>query len=113
MARALVIIDIQNDYFPGGRSELVGADAAAARAAEVLASFRERGEQVVHVQHVWDAADAEFFAPGTPGVEINRAVAPVGRRAPSSRRRSPTASCRPTSSGGCATPARTSSCCAG
>ena len=76
MARALVIIDIQNDYFPGGRSELVGADAAAARAADVLAGFRERGEQVVHLQHVWDAPDAEFFAPGTPGVDINDAVAP-------------------------------------
>ena len=73
-----MIIDIQNDYFSGGRSELVGADAAAARAAEVIAGFRERGERVVHLQHVWDAPDAEFFAPGTPGVEINPAVAPVG-----------------------------------
>jgi nicotinamidase-related amidase len=78
VARPLVIIDIQNDYFPGGRSELVGADAAAERAAEVLAGFRERGEQVVHLQHVWDAPDAEFFAPGTSGVEINDAVAPAG-----------------------------------
>ena len=73
-----MIIDIQNDYFSGGRSELVGADAAAARAAEVIAGFRDRGERVVHLQHVWDAPDAEFFAPGTPGVEINPAVAPVG-----------------------------------
>ena len=81
MARALVIIDIQNDYFPGGRSELVGAGGAADRAAEVLAGFRERGEQVVHVQHVWDAADAEFFAPGTQGVEINPVVAPDGGEA--------------------------------
>jgi len=77
MARTLVIIDIQNDYFPGGRSELVGAEAAAERAAEVLAGFRGRGEQVVHLQHVWDAPDAEFFAPGTPGVEINPAVEPA------------------------------------
>jgi nicotinamidase-related amidase len=81
VTRALVIIDIQNDYFPGGRNELVGADDAAARAAEVLAGFRERGEQVVHLQHVWDAPDAEFFAPGTPGVEINPAVAPAGDEA--------------------------------
>ena len=73
-----MLIDSQNDYVSGGRSELVGADAAAARAAEVIAGFRERGERVVHLQHVWDAPDAEFFAPGTPGVEINPAVAPVG-----------------------------------
>ena len=76
-----MIIDIQNDYFSGGRSELVGADAAAARAAEVLAGFRERGERVVHLQHVWDAPDAEFFAPGTSGVEINPVVAPAGDEA--------------------------------
>ena len=76
-----MIIDIQNDYFPGGRSELVGADDAAARAAEVLAGFRERGERVVHLQHVWDAPDAEFFAPGTSGVEINPVVAPAGDEA--------------------------------
>jgi nicotinamidase-related amidase len=77
VARALVIIDIQNDYFPNGRSELVGAEVAAARAASVLAGFRERGDQVIHLQHVWDAPDAEFFAPGTPGVEINPTVAPA------------------------------------
>ena len=27
MTAALVLIDLQNDYFPGGRMELVGADA--------------------------------------------------------------------------------------
>ena len=29
---ALLIIDIQNDYFPGGAMELEGADAAGAKA---------------------------------------------------------------------------------
>jgi nicotinamidase-related amidase len=76
MPRALVIIDIQKDYFPGGRMELVGADAAAGRAAELLAAFRESGELVFHVQHVWDERDAPFFAPGTEGVEIHASVAP-------------------------------------
>jgi nicotinamidase-related amidase len=76
MPRALVIIDIQKDYFPGGRMELVGADAAAGRAAELLAAFRESGEPVFHVQHVWDEPDAPFFAPGSEGVEIHPSVAP-------------------------------------
>lgn len=30
-----------------------------------------------HVQHVWDEADAPFMRPGTPGIEINAAVAPA------------------------------------
>ncbi|GAA2452393.1 cysteine hydrolase family protein [Agromyces soli] len=76
MTRTLLIIDIQQDYFPGGRHPLVGPEAAAERAAEVLAAWRERGEPVVHIQHVWDAPDAAFFQPGTPGVEIHPSVAP-------------------------------------
>jgi nicotinamidase-related amidase len=77
MARALLIIDIQNDYFPGGAYPLVGPEPAAEAAASVLAAFRDRGEPVIHMQHVWDAPDAAFFKPGTPGVEIHSAVAPA------------------------------------
>jgi nicotinamidase-related amidase len=76
MARALVIIDIQNDYFPGGAYPLVEPEAAAANAATILERFRDSGEPIVHVQHVWDAPDATFMRPGTEGVEINAAVAP-------------------------------------
>lgn len=78
MTRLLLLIDIQRDYFPGGRHPLVGADAAADAAARLLAAFRTTGERVVHVQHLSDDADASFFAPGTPGVEIDRRVAPDG-----------------------------------
>ena len=77
MTRALVIIDIQNDYFPNGRHELVGPEAAAANAARLLAAQRAAGGPVFHVQHVWEGEDAEFFAPGTPGVEIHESVRPL------------------------------------
>ena len=63
MNTALLIIDIQNDYFPGGAMELFGADAAAERAASVLAAFRAKGLPVVHVQFGL-ACDAAF--PFTP-----------------------------------------------
>ena len=76
MPRALVIIDIQKDYFPGGRMELVGSEAAAARAQELLSAFRDNGEPVFHVQHVWDSEDAPFFAPDTEGVEIHPTLLP-------------------------------------
>ena len=77
MARALLIIDIQRDYFPGGAYPLVGPEAAAEAARRVLERFRERGEPVLHLQHVWDAPDATFMRPGTPGVEIHPLVAPA------------------------------------
>jgi nicotinamidase-related amidase len=76
MARGLVIVDIQNDYFPGGANALAGPEAAAAQAARLLARFRDSGEPLVHMQHVWDAPDAAFMAPGTAGVEIHESVAP-------------------------------------
>ncbi|MCC2033674.1 cysteine hydrolase family protein [Microbacterium allomyrinae] len=78
MTRLLLLIDIQRDYFPGGRHPLVDSDAAADAAGRLLAGFRTAGERVVHVQHVWDGPDAAFFAPGTPGVEFDPRVAPDG-----------------------------------
>jgi nicotinamidase-related amidase len=77
MSRALVIVDIQNDYFPGGAHPLVGPEAAAANAQQLLEAFRESGEPLFHVQHVWDAPDASFMRPGTPGIDIHESVAPA------------------------------------
>src|SRR3954464_13032970 len=77
VARGLLIIDIQNDYFPGGAMPLVGPENAAAMASAVLERFRRDGEPVVHVQHIWDEQNATFMRPGTAGVEIHPSVAPI------------------------------------
>ena len=77
MSRVLLIIDIQNDYFPGGAYPLVGADKAVMAAASIVDDFRRSGEPVVHVQHVWDEPEASFMRPRTPGVEIHEAVRPL------------------------------------
>ena len=77
MSRALVVVDIQNDYFPGGAFPLAEPDAAASAARMVIEAFRGAGEPIAHLQHVWDAPDAEFMRPGTHGVEIHPAVAPA------------------------------------
>ena len=77
MARGLLVIDIQRDYFPGGAFPLVDPEAAAAAARTVLDAFRSAGDPVVHLRHVWDSPEATFMRPGTPGVEIHPTVAPV------------------------------------
>ncbi|MCZ0962516.1 cysteine hydrolase family protein [Paracoccus benzoatiresistens] len=74
--RAVVVIDIQNDYFPNGKYELVGIEKAAANAARVIEAAREKGDQVIHVQHIFPSQDAPFFTPGSEGTEINTVVAP-------------------------------------
>lgn len=76
MNQALLLIDIQNDYFPGGAMELVGSPAAATEAARLLRSFREQDRPIVHIQHVSSRPGATFFLPETPGVEIHESVAP-------------------------------------
>jgi nicotinamidase-related amidase len=77
MTKALLIIDIQNDYFAGGAMELVGPYAAAHNAARILASFREQGMPVIHVQHHALSPTSTFFIPGTHGVKIHESVAPI------------------------------------
>lgn len=74
--RALIVVDIQNDYFPGGRWPLVGVEAAADNAAAVLAAARAAGDLVVFIRHEFpDAETAPFFAPGSEGAAIHPKVA--------------------------------------
>jgi len=72
---ALLIIDIQNDYFPGGKYPLVNPLEAAQKAYMILQCFRERGGYHVHIQHVSRKPDATFFIPGERGTDIHDSVA--------------------------------------
>lgn len=74
---ALLIIDIQNDYFPGGAMTLEGADDAGNNAAKLLAVFRAKHLPVFHMQHLSVRPGATFFIPDTPGAEIHPCVAPA------------------------------------
>jgi nicotinamidase-related amidase len=76
MADALVVIDIQNEYFEGGAIPLPDADGAAGRAAEAIAAARGAGVPVFHVRHEEPESD-EYFIPGSKGAETNAAVAPA------------------------------------
>jgi len=49
---ALIVIDIQAFYFPGGKVPLVDPEAAAENAAKLIAAFRAAGRPVIHVQHL-------------------------------------------------------------
>ena len=71
MKTALLLIDIQNDYFPGGKTELVGPVEAAQKASELLQCFRDHTMPTVHIQHVSLDPDATFFLPGDRGTDIN------------------------------------------
>ena len=79
MNRALVIVDIQRDYFPGGKMPLHEPEAAAEKAGQILEAFRASGEPVFHVQHL-SPAGGGFLEEGTDGAEIMAPVTPQRRR---------------------------------
>jgi nicotinamidase-related amidase len=76
MSTALVLVDIQNDYFPGGKMTLVNIERAADNAARLLEHFRRTGQPTFHIQHTWEDASAPFFVAGTHGAGIHERVAP-------------------------------------
>jgi len=63
---ALLLIDIQDFYFPGGALPLENPEAAGINAGLLLQDFRSRGELVVHVRHEFE-----------PGGSIHDFVSPV------------------------------------
>ena len=76
MKSCLILVDFQNDYFPGGRMELVGSEAAAAQAQLLLHSCRKEQRPVIHIQHLSVQPGATFFLPETEGAKINQLVTP-------------------------------------
>jgi nicotinamidase-related amidase len=71
--RALIVIDIQNDYFPDGKFPLWNAEVTLEKTEQAITRARAAGMPVVLIQHVADASKgiAPFFNAGTPGVAIH------------------------------------------
>jgi nicotinamidase-related amidase len=73
----LLMIDVQREYFTReGPLWIPDGEAVLERLAGLLEDVRERGVDVVHVQHHEDAS-SEIFATGTPAVETMPEVAPA------------------------------------
>ncbi len=77
MTTALVIVDIQNDYFPDGKLPLVGPIAAAQQAVRLLDHFRQTQRPIIHIQHIAVRPGATFFLPGTSGADFHPNVQPL------------------------------------
>lgn len=75
--RAIIVVDIQNEYFPGGKLQLEGIEKAAANAARVIEHARSAKDLVIYVQHESADPAIPFFTPGTPEVAIHSMVAPL------------------------------------
>ncbi len=75
--QALLVIDIQNDYFDGGASPLVGSHEASLNAQKLLTAFRKDSQPIIFIQHISTYDGATFFIPNTEGVKIHQNVKPM------------------------------------
>ncbi|MDN3594473.1 cysteine hydrolase family protein [Zunongwangia endophytica] len=77
MDTALILIDIQNDYFENGKMELSQPEEASLNVKKILEEFRKEKLPIIHIQHESLRSDASFFVPKTEGVEIHENVKPI------------------------------------
>ena len=75
--RAIVVVDLQNEYLPAGKLALSGIDEALNNAARVIAHARSEGDTVINIRHESTDPEAPFFTPGSDGVQIHESVAPA------------------------------------
>mgnify|MGYP002632363016 CR=1 FL=1 len=73
---ALLLIDIQNDYFSGGKFPLNGMEIAAKQAAMLLSKFRETNSALIHVRHENPTDEAPFFTQNSVGAQHHPTAAP-------------------------------------
>lgn len=76
MKKALIIIDVQKEYFENGALELVNPIPASENVKKILEHFRKENDTIVHVQHI-SGEGVPFFVAGTTGVEIHENVKPL------------------------------------
>ena len=76
MKEALLIIDVQNDYFPGGANELSHPLDAEKRIQRLITESRLCGRPVIYIQHFNPLGDT-FFLEGTFGAEISDRIRPA------------------------------------
>ena len=84
MGKALLIIDLQNDYFQGGHYPLWNADGTLEHIESAIASARAKDIPIVHIQHVADPAlgPVPFFNADTEGVRIHPRILAAAPDAP-------------------------------
>ena len=70
MKKALVIIDMQNDYFAGGKMALVGIDETMENTMQLIEYAKEQEYEIFFIQHISTREGATFFLPNSEGVKL-------------------------------------------
>lgn len=84
MNKALLLVDIQNDYFPGGAFPLWNTEATLQHIEQAIKLAQDKGVHLIHIQHVASPRPgaAPFFTQGTEGVNIHPRILAAAPQAP-------------------------------
>jgi nicotinamidase-related amidase len=84
MRQALIVIDIQNDYFPTGNFPLWNADKTLTHIELAIAHAINNKVDIIHVQHIAnpDNGISPFFNEGSEGVKIHPRIVAAAPDAP-------------------------------
>ena len=84
MSKALLVIDLQNDYFPEGKFPLWNTEEVVANIEQAIQTAQQKNISVIHIQHIADSSKgiAPFFNEGTKGVEIHPRILAAAPEAP-------------------------------
>jgi nicotinamidase-related amidase len=84
MSKALLVIDLQNDYFPGGAFPLWNTDVVQRNIEHAITKANSLGVPVIHIQHIANSKHgiSPFFNEGTPGADIHPGILAAAPKAP-------------------------------
>ncbi|MBK1877077.1 cysteine hydrolase family protein [Pelagicoccus mobilis] len=84
MKKALLLIDLQNDYFPEGLFPLWNTDGTLEKLKSAISLAQANGVEVIHIQHIAnpEAGIAPFFNKGTKGADIHADILAAAPEAP-------------------------------
>ncbi|MDQ8934499.1 isochorismatase family protein [Acinetobacter rudis] len=68
---ALLVIDVQNDYFANGKMALHNPEIALKNIQLLEQYFRQIQQPVIYIQHIYQDAAAPFFVKNTHGVKLH------------------------------------------
>jgi nicotinamidase-related amidase len=84
MSKALLVIDLQNDYFPEGKYPLWNAKATLKNAVTAIEKAHTQNVPVIIIQHIANKHKgiAPFFNDGTVGAEVHSDILLAAPQAP-------------------------------
>lgn len=84
MKKALLVIDLQYDYFPDGKYPLWNTEAVLGNIERTIDMAKAKGLAVIHVQHIAnpERGPTPFFNQGTEGAEIHARILKAAPDAP-------------------------------